>query len=180
MIKMQVYYTTINGEKKSRIYSYINPESSDVTIKDFANALFNLSTNTTGDIYKIDTAILLDDDSDDIVTPIVIAEKQNQTVTLNPSSLILTAGGAGSEVTVSRLGDGAITVTNYNSAFFTVNVNGNVITVTALAAASPGAYNFTVNVAETDSYYAGSSDFIVTTMLNPSGGDDDPWAEAPV
>lgn len=166
MIKMQVYYTTINGEKKSKIYSYINPESSDVTIKDFANALFNLSTNTTGDIYKIDTAILLDDDSDDIVTPIVQTQQQVQLVTLNPSSLILTAGVAGSEVTVTRHGDGAISVTNYNPTFFNVDVNGNVITVTALAVATPGSYELIVNVAETDSYYADSSPLMVTVTPN--------------
>ena len=71
MIKAQITYRTITGERKTRTVTYINPESSDVTIKDFVNALYSLTTNTTGDIYKIDTAILLDDDSDDIVTPIV-------------------------------------------------------------------------------------------------------------
>ena len=87
MIKVQIHYTTIDGVKKSKVYSYVNPAASDVTIKDFANALNSLTTNTTGDIYKIDTAILLDDDSDDIVTPIVTTEPQSPGLILSPNSL---------------------------------------------------------------------------------------------
>lgn len=70
MIKIKITYLTQGGEKKTRSYPYANPNSDNVTLKDFANALFALSDNSISDIYKIDTMVLLDD-SDDIVTPIV-------------------------------------------------------------------------------------------------------------
>lgn len=186
MIKMQVYYTTINGEKKSKIYSYINPESSDVTIKDFANALFNLSTNTTGDIYKIDTAILLDDDSDDIVTPIVTSKVSPQlSLSANTLSLIYGEGtNHSSDVTVTRLGDGVISTAFIDGTdCATTSISDTTITFTG---SLEGTGNYRVSVAESNDYFAESTTLTVNVDSGgaveipspPSGGGDDDEVEA--
>ena len=107
MIKVQIHYTTIDGVKKSKVYSYVNPAASDVTIKDFANAMYSLTTNTTGDIYKIDTAILLDDDSDDIVTPIVTTEKQDPQLTATDYDY-----NEDDYIYINYLGDGKLSFSN--------------------------------------------------------------------
>ena len=124
MIKVQIHYTTIDGVKKSKVYSYVNPAASDVTIKDFANALNSLTTNTTGDIYKIDTAILLDDDSDDIVTPIVQEESQ---ISLSSTVQTLTQDGNTYSATVNTEEQISITVTTTqdDECTFTITENTN-------------------------------------------------------
>ncbi len=58
MLKVQVNYITERGERKSKSISYANPEASNFTLKEFANALYALSTNSVEDIYKIENAEL--------------------------------------------------------------------------------------------------------------------------
>lgn len=125
MIKIQVTYTTANGERKTRYFPYANPQSTNGTLKDFANALYNLSTNTVKDIYKIDTAVLLYDDSDDIVTPIETTGKLNPNLTLDKYTL---ENNVGSDTVIATYdGDGTLSVSNHNYPYYDYTVNGNQI-----------------------------------------------------
>lgn len=81
MIKLQLNYTDSLGNKKSKTYSYVNNLRTDAELKNFAEAVNDLTTNTLGTVYKIDTNILLDDPSDDIVTPVI----ESSTALLNPN-----------------------------------------------------------------------------------------------
>lgn len=175
MIKLQIHYTTLGGVKKSKTYSYMNPASTDVVLKDFANALNDLTTNTAGDIYKIDTALLLNDDSDDIVTPIVTTGKQDPQLALSTYSLYApTAGTHTFVVDATYLGDGILSaqIVDDSRYKYSANINGKQITFTKMGLEpgdGSGTDTFIVSVSETDSYYSDSA-VIQCAYYGQSGG----------
>ena len=124
MINVQVYYTTKDGVKKSRKVSYANPNADKVTLKEFIEALYGLTQNTIREIYRIDTAILLNDDSDDIVTPIVQEESQ---ISLSSTAQTLTQDGNTYSATVNTDEQISITVTTKqdDECSFTITENTN-------------------------------------------------------
>ena len=149
MINVQVYYTTKDGVKKSRKVSYANPNADKVTLKEFIEALYGLTQNTIREIYRIDTAILLNDDSDDIVTPIV-QEQTTRTLTLIPSSVTLTEDSS-TQISASYLGDDALSSTFTSNRHTVVyEINGKTITVTA--GDTPGTYSIPFTLPSTDAY----------------------------
>ena len=153
MIKVQVNYTTTSGEKKTRNITYANPASSNATLKDFAQALYSLTTNTITDIYKIDTAVLLEDDSDDIVTPIVTTGKQSPNLTLSSYSL---EPDTNKTITATFSGNGTVSVSSNGTMYFNYQVSGNSITFTASGEALDTMNgvdeSYIVTLSETDEY----------------------------
>ena len=157
MIKVQIHYTTIDGVKKSKVYSYVNPAASDVTIKDFANAMYSLTTNTT-----------------DIITPIVTTGKQSPNLQLSKSNFTVHRSGDmqgvnyvdSDTVTVSYSGGGTLTVSSDNNAV-TASVSGSTVTVSHSAHfATKNGWNdsaaITVTCAESNDYYSDTASFNVS------------------
>ena len=167
MIKVQIHYTTIDGVKKSKIYSYVNPAASDVTIKDFANALNSLTTNTTGDIYKIDTAILLDDDSDDIVTPIVEDDTGTDTNLLISSNTVNLAYNSVSSTTITATYNGRGTLTATGGTHTSTTVNNKVVTITAAELDDDYTDTVLINVSAAGNYYSDTASITVYGNFSP-------------
>lgn len=161
MIKIQVNYQTASGARKTRNITYANPKSDNATLKDFTNALYSLTTNTVKDIYKIDTVVLLDD-SDDIVTPIVVSEKQRPNLTLDKYSLA--NNSTGDTVTANYDGDGTLSVSSSYYPYYDYTVNGNQIIFTRNKEKAGSLYTdtYVVTVSETGNY---ESDTATVTVV---------------
>ena len=168
MIKLKINYLTTNGERKTRNIPYANPNASSYTLKDFATALYDLTDNTIEDIYKIDTVVLIDD-SDDIVTPIVTSEKQRPNLTLDKYSL---EDNVESDTVIATYdGNGTLSVSNPYYPYYNYTVNGNQIIFTRNKEKAGSLYTdtYVVTVSETGNYESDTA--TVTVVIGYKGKD---------
>ena len=52
-VKVQVNYKDDDGSKFKQVLSWVNPECADADLKNFVNALSNLTTNQVEEVFKI-------------------------------------------------------------------------------------------------------------------------------
>lgn len=148
-IATNLLVTTKNGNKtKTTNITCANPEAADSSLATFAASLFSLSDNELVDIARVNKTSL------DLPAP---AGKPSPNLSVEPTSANMDTNSSAS-VTVSRLGDGAISVTGYSGVS---NINGTAITFDR-----PGSDDFsetvTISVAETDDYAADSVEITVS------------------
>lgn len=147
-IATNILVTTKNGNKtKTTNITCANPEAADSSLAAFAASLFSLSDNELVDIARVNKTSL------DLPAP---AGKASPNLSVEPTSAGM-GTNATIDVTVSRLGDGAISVTGYNGSY---NINGNTITFTNQGIGFED--TVTISVAETDDYAADSVEITVS------------------
>lgn len=125
------------------------------------------------------TVFTLDEDykwSDDTLAPKSVAwsiAKATGAITLSKNSISLDATTTSDTVTVSRLGDGVISVESSDTAVVTVSLSGDTITVTEV---DEGSATITVSVAEGTNYLATSQTISVEVTFISSVLNDNSWA----
>ena len=95
-------------------------------------------------------------------------------LSLNKTTMALSAGTLTGTITATRSGDGAVSAVSSNTSVATVSVSGNVITVTAKA---KGSATITVSVAAGTNYTAPTSKTCAVTVTLPTSTlTDNSWA----
>lgn len=140
-IATNLIVTTKNGNKtKTTNITYANPEAADSSLATFAASVFSLSQNELVSIERVNKSAL------DLPAPAGKSSPQ-----LSAEDVYIGTNYSES-VTVSRLGNGAISVSSYSG---NAEVNGTTITFNR-----PGIDDFSetviISVAETDDYAAES------------------------
>jgi hypothetical protein len=117
------------------------------------------------------TVFTLDEDykwSDDTIAPKSVAwsiAKATGAITLSKDSISLDATTTSDTVTVTRLGDGAISVESSDTSVVTVSLSGDTITVTEV---DEGSATITVSVAEGTNYLATSQTISAVVQFMPA------------
>jgi hypothetical protein len=117
------------------------------------------------------TVFTLDEDykwSDNTLAPKSVAwsiAKATGSITLSKNSVSLDTTTTSDTVTVSRLGDGAISVESSDTSVVTVSLSGDTITVTEV---DEGSATITVSVAEGTNYLATNQTINVEVKFGPS------------
>ncbi len=52
-VKLQIHFREPTGDKFKKIISYVNPNCDNVSLRNFATALSNLTTNEVVEVFKI-------------------------------------------------------------------------------------------------------------------------------
>ena len=107
------------------------------------------------------------------------ADKMQGGFTLSKTEVVLNASTLSNSVTVSKLGDGAVTAESSNTGITTVEVSGNVVTVHHVNLTT-GVATITVHVAEGEDYKAAQNQtFTVNAQFMPTKKalNDQTWAE---
>ena len=156
-IATNLIVTTKNGNKtKTTNITYANPEAADSSLATFAASVFSLSQNELVSIERVNKSAL------DLPAP---AGKPSPQLSAEDVNI---AGTYSASVTVSRLGNGAISVSGYSG---TSEVNGTTITFNR-----PGTNDFsetvTISVAETDDYAAESITITVSGRASAAPAPD--------
>lgn len=115
------------------------------------NAIFTLSEN-----YK-----WFDDSLENKTSSWAISKAQGE-VSLSETSITLDSSTKSKQITVTRLGDGAITAESSDSSVATVSISGTTLTITSI---SSGDITITVNVAEGTNYLAATTQCKVSVEI---------------
>lgn len=119
------------------------------------------------------TTFTLDDDykwSDDSIAPKTVAwsiAKAAGAITLSKNSISLDATTTSDTVTVSRLGDGAISVESSDTSVVTASISGDTVTITEVG---EGSATITVSVADGTNYLAATKDISAKVAFFPAPG----------
>lgn len=119
------------------------------------------------------TTFTLDDDykwSDDSIAPKTVAwsiAKAAGAITLSKNSISLDATTTSDTVTVSRLGDGAISVESSDISVVTASISGDTVTITEVG---EGSATITVSVAEGTNYLAATETISAKVAFFPVPG----------
>jgi hypothetical protein len=126
------------------------------------------------------TVFTLDEDykwSDNTIAPKSVAwsiAKATGAITLSKASISLDATTTSDTVTVTRLGDGAISVESSDTSVVTVSLSGDIITVTEVG---EGNATITVSVAEGTNYLDTSQTISAVVQFIPTVLNDATWAQ---
>lgn len=74
MIKLKIFSKSLSGKICQRTLTYINPQAADKVLRTFVEKLYNLTTNTLGNIYKLGGEELGEKIGDNFVTKLEILQ----------------------------------------------------------------------------------------------------------